>query len=66
MKYFSFIFKKIIIIILYKSNKFNYIKSNIINKILENIIIKLLNYIIKIMIFFLSSSITLIFHQNYK
>ena len=57
MNYFSFIFKKILIIILHKSNKFNYIKSNIykfiifeyiIDKILENIITKLLNYLIKI------------------
>ena len=57
MRYFSFIFKKMIIIMLYKSNKLDYIKSNIyksiileytIDKTLENIITELLSYFIEI------------------
>ena len=55
--YYSILFKKIIIIIIRKSEKFNYIKfniyqlivlKNILKKILENIIIKFINYFMKI------------------
>ena len=57
MKHFFKSFKEIIIIVLYKFNKSNYIKSNIyhsiilkniIDKVLENIIAEFLSYLIEI------------------